>query len=203
MYDSVDEIDLAVLPDKFVLKPNHSSGKVLICRDKRKINWIKAADIMRNWLRENYYDLTGEWGYKDIPPKIMCEKLLQGEIIDYKFFCFDGIPIIANVIGDRKEGGYHEIWVDLDFESLLLTQNSRGFSSRITKPEHWEKMIQIAQILSKEFPFVRVDLYDLGGQVYFGELTFTPANGMDEGLSLAIDRDLGKRYDTLRWDIKK
>ena len=118
---------------------------------------------MKNWLRENYYDLTGEWGYKDIVPNMICEKLLHGDIIDYKFFCFDGIPMIANVIGDRKKGRYHEIWVDLNFRNLSSAQNLGGFSSRTVKPEHWEKMIQIAKILSKEFPFVRVDLYDLEG----------------------------------------
>lgn len=194
VYDSVDDIDLNALPEEFVLKPNHSSGKVIICRDKSRINWSKAADTMKNWLRENYYDLTGEWGYKDIVPKIVCEKLLHGDIVDYKFLCFDGQPVLANVIANRAGHHYDLYNVDMNF-CCVQAEKQKGFQQAFQRPRHWEGMIEMAKVLSKEFPFVRVDLYDLEGQIYFGELTFSPANGMADYFSKEWDIKLGKQYD--------
>lgn len=86
VFDSADEIDLNKLPSQFVLKPNHASGEVIICHDKTQMDWDAEKRKMAQWLRKNYYYQTGEWGYKDIKPKIICEELLPGDIIDYRFF---------------------------------------------------------------------------------------------------------------------
>lgn len=197
VYDSVEEIDVSKLPKEFVFKPNHESGRVILCHDKDAIDWRKQADVMKNWLRENYYYQTGEWQYKDIPPKILCEKMLHGDIIDYKFFCFKGVPFIADVIGNRQlNGQYDEFFMNLDFETI---SRGKGLYYNVKKPEHWEEMIRIAKVLSVDFPFVRVDLYDLEGKVYFGELTFTPADGMNAYLPWELDKKLGDLYDIHGW----
>lgn len=199
VYDSVDEIDISRLPQEFVLKPNHESGCVILCYDKEKIDWKKQADVMKNWLRENYYYQTGEWQYKNIPPKILCEKMLHGEIIDYKFFCFKGKPVLVQVIGNRKGNHFDLGNYDLNFQ-LIETRGNKNFLMDLQRPIHWNEMIQIAKSLSEDFPFVRVDLYDLEGKVYFGELTFTPADGMGKYFSRDIDEELGKLYDIHAWN---
>lgn len=197
VYDSVEEIDISKLPKEFVFKPNHESGRVILCHNKDEINWRKKADVMQNWLRENYYYQTGEWQYKNIPPKILCEKMLHGDIIDYKFFCFKGEPVIVSIIKDRENTKYFkDVFTDLQCNVLAAGKGNYG---SVIKPEHWEEMIGIAKILSKDFPFVRVDLYDLEGKVYFGELTFTPADGMDAYLSWELDKRLGDLYDVHGW----
>ena len=192
VYDRVEDIDLDELPEEFVLKPNHESGRVILCHDKREIDWRKQADVMKNWLRENYYYQTGEWQYKDIPPKILCEKMLSGDIIDYKFFCFNGKPVLVDVIKDRSDTGYNEIFIDAECNQVA---RGKGDYGEWIKPEHWDEMLQISKILSQDFPFVRVDLYDLEGKVYFGELTFTPADGMDAYLPGNLDKEMGELYD--------
>lgn len=100
-----------------------------------------------------------------------------GAIVDYKIFCFNGKPSIANIIGDRENGHYKETWVNLRFEKLL-PESDGTLKDKFKKPVHWDFMLEIAEKLASDFPFVRVDLYNMEGKVYFGELTFTPANGM-------------------------
>lgn len=198
VYDSIKEIDIAQLPEQFVLKPNHESGRVIICRDKKLIDWVKTADTLDTWLHENYYYEWGEWGYKNIEPKIICQKLLTANIVDYKFFCFNGRPEMANIIGNRqKDGTYDEIFTDLDFGLIAVGEHheNENFQEILKKPEQWKEMAQIAHMLSEDFPFVRVDLYDVDGSIYFGELTFTPANGMDPSLPDGWDLKLGRLFD--------
>ena len=205
VYDRVEDIDLDELPEEFVLKPNHESGRVILCHDKSKIDWRKQADVMKNWLRENYYYQTGEWQYKDIPPKILCEKMLHGEVTDYRFFCFCGEPFGVKITGGgRVEGHSRKIaFCSLDFDLIKMTdeKNNPIDENMFEKPPHWNEMVRIARVLSQDFPFVRVDLYDLEGKVYFGELTFTPADGMDKYLPDGWDRKLGEQYDfSLFWE---
>lgn len=199
VYNSIEEIDVSQLPEQFVLKPNHESGRVIICRNKKEMDWVRTADTLNNWLHENYYHEWGEWGYKNIPPKIICEKLLTSDIIDYKFFCFGGAPVLVDIIGNRKSGGlYDDFFVDLDFK-LIAIGEQRGEKTAgnkiLKRPGQWEEMLKIAHVLSEDFPFVRVDLYDVDGSIYFGELTFTPANGMDAYLPEGWDQKMGHLFD--------
>lgn len=192
VYDSIEKIDIAQLPEQFVLKPNHESGRVIICRNKEKMDWVKTADTLNNWLHENYYYEWGEWGYKNIPPKIICEKLLAADIIDYRFFCFQGSPVLAKVTHDRGHSS-RKAFLNLDFQSASM-EDRESKNSLFQKPKQWNQMIQIAQCLSSEFPFVRVDLYEVAGAIYFGELTFTPANGMDSEIPDGWDLKMGKLF---------
>lgn len=179
VYKEVDEININSLPEQFVLKPNNGAGKVIICSDKRNHNWEKEFKKIKKWLKENYYYVNGEWQYKDIDPVIICEKLLQEDIIDYKIFCFNGIPKFIQVISNREGSNYHSNYYDLDWNLMDIDRIDHGQSQTdIKKPECLKEMLDISERLSDIFPFVRVDLYEINGKVYFGETTFTPSNGL-------------------------
>lgn len=199
VYDSIEEIDITQLPEQFVLKPNHESGRVIICRNKKEMDWVRTADTLNNWLHENYYHEWGEWGYKNIPPKIICEKLLTADIVDYKFFCFKGAPKLIQIIGNRRNGSYSLCNFDIDF-NFIPNNRIDDFHTVLKKPERLEEMLEIAHVLSEDFPFVRVDLYDINEAIYFGELTFTPANGMDPNLPDGWDRKMGELFDLDAFD---
>lgn len=194
VWKRVEDMDFDSFPKEFVLKTNHTSSKVIICRDKDHFDKKDACEKLNTWLGENYYYMAGEWVYKDIPPKILCEKFLHGEMTDYKFFCYHGEVKLCNVITERKNGHYKEMFVKPDFTRLPFMQDHRigkPIDPGFPKPPHWEEMVEVARKLCKRFPFVRVDLYDLEGQVWFGELTFFPANGMDTFEPEEWDKKLG------------
>lgn len=184
VYESVNEIDIDKLPDKFVLKGTHGSGFNIICNDKSKMNWKEEFKKMRRWLRTNYYLQNREWVYKDIKPRIICEKYLsQGDnssnLIDYKFFCFNGKPTYCQVIRGRGENEtidfYDSEWNHMPFNGL---RNLPMSSKNHEKPKKYDKMIDLAAVLAEDFPFVRVDFYYVEDQIIFGELTFFPLSGM-------------------------
>lgn len=180
IYNHIEDIEASELPESFVLKPNNSSGEVIMCSDKSKLAWGEVKNKLADWLHSNYFYVNGEWQYKNIIPQIICEKLLEGDIVDYGFFCFDGKPFICNAVykDDRETGkGYTECFYNLDFQQLDLRQDAQ--IKKVAKPLNWDKMIEIARKLSYGFPFVRVDLRECEGHIYFGELTFTPADGME------------------------
>ncbi|WP_368895324.1 ATP-grasp fold amidoligase family protein [Priestia megaterium] len=179
VYENPKDINLDVLPEQFVLKPNHGAGKVIICTNKLKMNWKKEFKKMRYWMKENYYYVGGEWQYKHIKPLIICEKLLEENIVDYKIFCFDGKPKFIQVIGNRKDGNYYSNYYDLNWGLIDIDRVDHGNSKEvIPKPTKLKEMLEISKEISSDFPFVRVDLYEVGGRIYFGETTFTPANGL-------------------------
>lgn len=183
VYESVNEIEIDRLPKSFVFKATHSSGHNFVCYDKDLVNWKQKFKDMQRWLNNNYFWTTREWVYKDIKPRIICERFLsengksQG-LTDYKFYCFNGVPKYCQIIRDREVGGtidfYDIYWNHMSFNGL---QNLPRSENKITKPEKYEEMLHIAKILSEPFPFVRVDLYYVNNQIYFGELTFFPRSG--------------------------
>src|SRR5690554_6609275 len=165
VYESVDEIDIDKLPDKFVLKGTHGSGFNIICKDKSKMNWDEEFKKMRRWLRTNYYLQNCEWVYKDIKPRIICEKYLseegnQSSLIDYKFYCFNGEPTYCQVIRGRGEKEtidfYDTEWNHMPFNGPRELPMS---DEKFEKPKKYEKMIKLAKELAGDFPFVRVDFY--------------------------------------------
>ena len=202
VYHSADEIDFARLPSAFVLKPNHESGEVLICKDKTRFDCKNAKKMMDRWMKENYYYHSAEWHYKNIPPKILCERLLPGDIVDYRFFCFAGQPVLCNITADRGHTA-RQGYVDADYQVVADRMGrADGAVLNALRPKHWEQMLRMASILSEDFPFVRVDLYEIEGHLYFGELTFTPSNGMDLYLSVEWDKKMGEMYDLSTYNKK-
>lgn len=196
VYDKPDQIDLQQLPNSFVLKATHSSSMNIICQNKNQMNWEENYDLMNHWLRTNYYRGTREWVYKDIKPRIICEKLLEDEkeggLNDYKFFCFNGEPKFIQVDVGRFSDHRKNLY-DLNWDILPFTHNFPNYPGEIEEPKTLDKMIQFAKLLSGDFPFVRVDFYSIGEKVYFGELTFFPAAGFGRFKPNKYDEILGSK----------
>lgn len=183
VYKSVDEIDIDSLPNSFVMKATHSSGHNFVCEDKNSVNWQEQFKELDRWLNINYFWSTREWVYKDIKPLIICEKYLSEDknitsLTDYKIYCFNGQPVYCQVIKDRGSGGtidfFDKEWNHMEFSGLNKKPHSE---EKITKPKKYEEMLKLAEKLSQNFPFVRVDFYYVKGNIYFGELTFFPKSG--------------------------
>lgn len=193
-----DEIDFDSLPDRFVLKCNHNSGVGLyICKDKSKLDKEKVKSELRKGLKQNYYLSGREWPYKDVPRRIIAEKYMEDEtggFTDYKFFCFNGKVDCVMVCLDRYTGDTKFYFFDKDWKLKRLNKRGKaapeGFT--IPKPECMDQMFEIAAKLSEGLAFVRVDLYQSCGQIYFGELTFYPDSGFDANILPESDLYFGK-----------
>lgn len=181
-----EELDTGVwdsLPSQFVLKANHGCGMLEIVRDKRQADYDSIHRQTENWKHTDYYKVGREWAYKDLPRTILAEQLLldsEGSIPnDYKFFCFHGrvkiIQIDIDRFGDQRRNLYDRNFNPLD--ATLLYPNYKG---TILKPDRLEEALEIAEVLSSEINFMRVDLYLMANDIYFGELTNYPGNGFVE-----------------------
>lgn len=176
-WDSFDQIDFDALPNQFVLKCNHDSGGLAICTDKATFDIDASRKKLNKSLKTNYYWKGREWVYKNIKPKILAEKYMVDEsgyeLKDYKFFCFDGevkALFIASDRGNPTEETKFDFY-DADFNHLPFTNGHPNSNKEIKKPESFEKMKELAGILSKDIPHARIDFYDINGQIYFGEIT--------------------------------
>lgn len=184
VWDSFDDIDFDSLPNQFVLKTTHDCGGVVICRDKSKFDKQKACDILNAHLRINYYYEGREWPYKNVRPRILAEAFMEndltGDLKDYKFFCFDGCVKALFVAADRqsKEEETKFDFYDEHFKHLDIRNGHPNSTNIIDKPVNFELMKQLAAKLSKGFPHLRVDFYEVNGLVYVGELTFSHYSGM-------------------------
>lgn len=196
VWSSVDDIEFEKLPREFVLKSNHASGHIIICNDKSKIDINKVKKVMKKWMKTNYYYLCGEWQYKDIKPKIICEKLLQSDIVDYRIFCFEGNPIYIKTTrhSSVSSGGYDSAIYYADWEKVEFKMDQSYGEMEIEKPKHLDYMLEIARRLSEDFHFVRVDLYSVGEEIYFAELTFTPNSSCEKFENMEVDERFGSMF---------
>ena len=197
VYDKVEDIDFSKLPQKFVLKCNHNSGVgMCICKDKSKLNIRKVKKGLKKGLKQDYY-LTGrEWPYKNVERKIVCEKFMEDkdspDLKDYKFMCFNGEVKCVFVCSNRfSKDGLRITIVDKNWNVLPVKRPSHKTEDMIEKPKNYQLMLELAEKLSKDIPFIRVDFYEVNGKVYFGELTFFPGNGLEEFEPEEYDRILG------------
>lgn len=188
VYDDAREIDFDTLHSPCFLKCNHVSGCNLIFdRDKPfdRRDFIRTFNFM---LKQNYYYASREWNYKNIPPKIIAEKVLrdkEGNLpLDYKFMCFHGVPKIMYLSKDTcTEKGTHSPeqrlnYYDMDFQLLNISgAGMQNIEEEIPRPATFETMKEYAAILSKPFPFCRVDFYSVDDRIYIGEITFYPTGG--------------------------
>lgn len=176
-FNKPEEINFSILPNQFVLKPNNSSGRIIICKDKYTFNQEKAIRMLKKWERENLFFITGEWIYKDIPFRIICEEFLGDNLTDYKlYFSYDQF-IATQVISDRQNGFYMDYYDD-KWNKLNICRIGRSNNPLPTqKPLGYESMLRAGSILAKKFPFSRIDFYSISGEVYFGEISFFPNNG--------------------------
>lgn len=190
VWDDVDQIEWEQLPKKFVVKWNFASGQNLICCDKNKLDVREAANKLKKWLNEKdlYWKTYGELHYKNIPPKLVCERFIEssdGRLPkDYKVYCFNGVAKYILVCANRTSYGKADFYFfDRDWKFQRLNKKGKAAPEGFTlpAPENYEKLFEYAEILSQPFPFVRVDFYLEQGNVIFGEITFAPAAGFDRG----------------------
>lgn len=196
---SADNIEIDDLPEEFVLKCNHDSHCVFICKDKLKFNFNSAKKSLKKRLKFNLYWYGREWPYKNVKPLILAEKLLKpssgDELLDYKILCFNGKPDNIMVCSGRQSGNIRYYYFDLNWNFLRYQVKDfnlpDGFS--LPKPKHFDQMINFARELSQGLPLVRVDFYDTEEQLWFGELTLYPCAGFDTDITPYVDELLGSK----------
>lgn len=183
VWDRPEDIEWNKLPNKFVLKTTHGGGNtgVVICKDKSTFDKDKAVEKLNRSLKQDIFKTLREWPYKNVPRRIIAEQFIEAEnndLPDYKFFCFDG-EVKALFIGtERGTGNVKFDYYDADFNHLDLIQFHPMSGRQLAKPINFEEMKQVASKLSAGIPHVRVDLYNVNGKIYFGELTFYHHGGI-------------------------
>lgn len=185
IWNTPEEIEWNKLPNQFVLKTTHGGGNcgVIICKDKENINIQLITKQINRSLKQNLYATSREWPYKNVQKRIIAEPYMEDfqtqELRDYKFFCFDG-EVKALFIGSerqRQKEPYFDFF-DSQFNLLPIKQGHPNSINKPAKPKSFEGMKDIASKLSKDIPHVRVDLYEVNGKIYFGELTFFHFGGV-------------------------
>lgn len=196
-FENEKEIDLDKLPNKFILKPNHGSGWIILCKDKSKMSEAYIKSVYRSWLEKDYYYIAREWQYKGIEPKILCEKYLlrddNEDLKDYKIFCFHGEPKYIQIDVDRYSN-HTRCFYDPEWNKLPFTIIYPKYEGEVSKPSKLKEMVQISKKLSEPLIFSRVDLYCIKDKVYFGEITLHPGSGhkpfCPSNYDLILGRDL-------------
>ena len=175
-WNSPEEIDFDALPDQFVLKCTHDCGSVMVCRDKSKFDIENAKNRLGKHLKRNYSLSCREWPYKGVVPRIIAEKYMEDPSAEnlnvYKIFCFNGEPKIFQTIQNDKIPQETIDYFDTEWSLLTLRQNFQNSPVPLKKPATLGKMLELAAKLSSGHAFIRTDLYEINGKVYFSELTF-------------------------------
>lgn len=193
VYNSWDEIDFDRLPNQFVIKGTHDSGGAFVCKDKDEFDYEGVRHIIEKNLKKNYFFDLREWPYKNIPPRIIVDRLLDDhtgkELRDYKFWCFNGVPtyMYCTIKGEN----IYENFYDMNFNPVNIDHGFPRHQPEFEKPEEFELMKELAAKLSVGVPFVRVDFFDVKGKVFFGEFTFYDWGGMRPFNSYNEDLKLG------------
>ncbi|MTI46834.1 MAG: carboxylate--amine ligase [Firmicutes bacterium] len=188
VFEDANDIDFEKLKTKYFIKTNHGSGTNAIWDPQNPFNRSLFTKKFNRALRENYYLQSREWNYKNIKPKIVIEEVLEDNngigLVDYKFMCFEGkVKLVFSEIGIASNTGEHNPYSkrnvhDANFDLLDMEFGRENFDSNlIEKPSNFEAMIKYAEILAEPFPHCRVDLYNINGKVYFGEMTFYHGGG--------------------------
>lgn len=206
VYDNAEDIDFDKLPNKFVIKTTNGSKTNILCEDKTQLDIPATKKTLNRWLNDWNGKMGREWGYYDIKPRIICEKYLNkdenNDLVDYKFFCFKGKPTYLYVIVGRflKDGAKLGIF-NTDFEKVPYKRiDIPELLTTLEKPKNFNKMIDIAKTLSEDFPHVRVDLYNIDGQIFFGELTFYNGSGYKEHIPRELDNIFGNQFELPKVD---
>ena len=196
VWDRVEDIDFASLPDRFVLKTTHDSGGLVICRDKASFDAEAARRTLRQFHQRNYFNQNREWPYKNVPHRIIAEAYMEDsalrELRDYKFFTFGGEPRALYIAQGRGTGAETTAdFFDMDFNHLPFTIDHDVAAVPPEKPAQFELMKRLAARLSQGTPQLRVDFYEVDGRVYFGEMTFFHCSGFKAFHPEEWDRTFG------------
>lgn len=202
VWDRVEDIDFESLPDQFVLKTTHGGGGggVVVCKDKSNFDYKAAKIKLQQSMNSDIYHNFREWPYKDVKKRIIAERYIedsQGACNDYKFSCYRGEVTDVMVCLDRTKGDTKFYFFSSAWQ--LLRYNKRGLEAPadfiLPPPKNYEQMFKIASTLSKELPYARIDLYNIDGRIYFGEITFYPASGLDVNLLPETELLFGSRIN--------
>lgn len=195
VYNKVDEVPWEKLPKKFVLKWNTGSGGNLICTDKDTLDIKMAIKKMKKMGRRKYHLPYAELQYKHIKPLLICEKYLesdQGKLpYDYKVYCFNGKPMAILVIMGRNED-LKAVFMSPEWEFISYVDKYKKVDKLPERPEDLDTMIRTSAMLSEPFPFVRIDYYHINGKTIFGEMTFTPAGGINMAQTNINGKSMGE-----------
>ncbi len=193
IWDNADDINFNELPDRFVVKASHGSGWNFFVSDKARTNVEQIRNNLRVILGQNYCTIGGEYQYRDIRPRIIAELDISpkvGELHDYKFFCFHGDPKFVQVDIDRHTN-HRRCFFDFKWQLLPFSILYPRPGMLVQKPSNFQAMLELASELSKDFSFIRVDLYNADGKIFFGEFTFHPGGGFEPIRPARWDRTLG------------
>lgn len=197
VWDSFDDIDFNALPDQFVLKCNHGSGMNIAVRNKHSFDKQRARERINAWLAQDFAFLSLELHYTRINRKIIAEKFMQDgnapNLTDYKFWCFDGKPVVVQCETDRLMR-LKLTFFDMNWKPTNIERSDHPRSEhpeQIPKPKNFELMKELAAKLAEGFAHVRVDFCEIGGRVYFGKMNFTPGAGHFSFKSKGTDEHLG------------
>lgn len=193
IYDSVEDIDWNRLPNKFVVKSANDSGGVVVCKDKNTLDIEAAKDKLKKLGGRDYTIYSKEYPYKNVPHRFLAEQYMEDEsgfeLKDYKIFCFDGEPKFLFVATGRQANDTRFDFYDTEFNHLDVLNGHDNADEWPVKPQNFDEMLEVACKLSKGIPHVRVDLYNINGNIYFGELTFFHWSGMVP-------------FEPIEWDYK-
>lgn len=196
-YDDPDEINMDNLPERFVLKWNHDSGSVIICKDKRHFDLNMAQKTLAKCMDGSKgYWYGREWPYKNIQKKLIAEQYLplddNGDLVDYKLMCFNGkVRCIFTCTGRRSEEGLKVTFFDLDWNKLPFTRNHPAEKGPVPKPKSLNKMVEAAEVLAHDLTFARIDFYEIDEKPLFGEVTLYPGSGLEPFQPKEWDKVLG------------
>lgn len=194
VYDSFEKIDFEQLPDQFVIKAAHGCKMNLICDNKKELDRRRAGKILKGWLSTTYGTYSVEPHYFPIPHRIYIEKYLGADdkLLDYKFYCYHGKISFIEVCSNRTKALKLNLF-DTDWNELSGIAGKRRNPDTIPCPKQLEEMKRIAEKIAEDFIFVRVDLYLTQEQIYFGEMTFTPSNGVFPNFTESFIRSEGQK----------
>ena len=195
VYNTIEEIKWEDLPQQFVLKTTGDSGGVIVCKDKTKLNIDETKKKLGKLKNRNYYKYNKEYPYKNVHPRYIVEEYIVDEsgyeLKDYKFFCFNGEPKFVQIDFDRYSNHRRNVY-DINWNLLdLQIKFPKGHDRVFPKPDNYEEMLEVARMLSKGIPHVRIDLYNVTGKIYFGEMTFFHGSGMEVFTPLEWDYKFG------------
>lgn len=197
VWDSVEDIDVDSLPEKFVLKCTHDSGSVCICEDKGNFDFSLAKRKLKKCLKHSMFYWGREWPYKGVKPRIIAEKFMRDnsgakELTDYKLMCFNGrVRCVFTGTGRFSKDGLKITFFDREWKRMPFERHYPAEPKPIPKPASYEKMVKIAEEIARGYPFMRVDFYEIDELPYFGEITLYPGNGMEAFTPDSWDRIFG------------
>ena len=211
IYEKYEDIDFSKLPDEYVIKTNHGCNMQLLVIEGGKPDKFQK-ERFNNFLKINYAFKSGyEMQYKDIKPLIFTEEYIKNfhppcqnssdfsdyrpELFEYLIFCFNGEPKLILFASGKRSDRVCCTMFDTKWNNLHFNYGGYLHESEVPPPENLDKMLEIARILSKDFKFVRVDLHNVDGKIYFGEMTFTPVSGYMKFKPRKYDRILGDMLD--------